>query len=380
MKVIILGAGLVGGPIAMDLAADSNFKVHLADISEIRLEAIESKFPIQKIEQDLSDIVSLKQLVKNYDYVINAVPGFMGYQTVKAIIEAGINLIDIAFMPEDAFELDQLAKDKGVSAIVDCGVAPGMSNLLMGYAHNLLDETVTGTIYVGGLPKKRVLPWEYKAVFSPVDVIEEYTRPARLVENFKEIIKPALTESEFIDFPSVGTLEAFNTDGLRSLIYTIKARHLKEKTLRFPGYIDKIKVLKESGFFDEEEVIINGNKIKPIDFTSQVLFPKWKLEDGDADFTVMQITADGIKAGKKMLYQYDLYDEYDDESGIHSMARTTGYTASSVLRLIQRGYKPADGVIFPELLGSDHTFVKNLLKELETKGIEYKETISNDTD
>ncbi len=376
MKVIILGAGLVGGPMAIDLAHDSNFEVHIADQSKNQLNAIGQDLPITTIEQDLSDKLALQHLVKSYDYVINAVPGFMGYQTIKSVIKAGVNLIDIAFMPEDPADLDDLAKSNNVSAIVDCGVAPGMSNILMGYAHNQLDETINGTIYVGGLPRKRTWPWEYKAVFSPIDVIEEYTRPARLVENYKEIRKPALTELEQIDFPVVGTLDVFNTDGLRSLIRTIKARNLKEKTLRYPGYIEKIKILKASGFFDENEIEVNGTKIKPIDFTCALLFPNWKLEKGEADFTVMQIIVDGYKNGVYKKFKYDLYDELNSETGIHSMARTTGYTATSVLRLIERGYKVTPGVIFPEFLGKDETFVKGLLLELKGKNIIYTEEIT----
>ncbi len=376
MKVIILGAGLVGGPMAIDLAHDSNFEVHIADQSKNQLNAIGQDLPITTIEQDLSDKLALQHLVKSYDYVINAVPGFMGYQTIKSVIKAGVNLIDIAFMPEDPADLDDLAKSNKVSAIVDCGVAPGMSNILMGYAHNQLDETINGTIYVGGLPRKRTWPWEYKAVFSPIDVIEEYTRPARLVENYKEISKPALTELEQIDFPVVGTLDVFNTDGLRSLIRTIKARNLKEKTLRYPGYIEKIKILKASGFFDENEIEVNGTKIKPIDFTCALLFPNWKLEKGEADFTVMQIIVDGYKNGVYKKFKYDLYDELNSETGIHSMARTTGYTATSVLRLIERGYKVTPGVIFPEFLGKDETFVKGLLLELKGKNIIYTEEIT----
>ena len=374
MKIIVLGAGLVGGPMAIDLAKESTFEVTCADISKKNLDKL-SSFPITTIQKYLSDPENVRSLVKDCDYVINAVPGFMGFQTVKTIIESGKDLVDIAFFPEDAFLLDDLAKKHNVTAIVDCGVAPGMSNILTGYAHHLLDETETALTYVGGLPRVRQWPYEYKAVFSPIDVIEEYTRPARYIENGKLVIKPALSDPELINFPEIGTLEAFNSDGIRSLATTINAPNIKEKTLRYPGHIEIMRILRETGFFSQEEIEVKGTKVKPMDLTAKLMFPKWELKNNETDITVMQVIVEGKKDGKNVRYIYDLFDERDEKTGIHSMARTTGYTATVALRMVINGLYNHKGISVPEFIGKHPECVKFLLTGLGERGVVYHETI-----
>ncbi len=377
MKVIVLGAGLVGGPMALDLANDPNFEIGVADICQDNLHRlIEFHDNINLICKDLYEPDNVKEVIKDFDIVLNAVPGFMGYQTLNAVIESGKNVIDIAFFPEDLFTLDKLAKEKGITAICDIGVAPGMSNVLIGYAHNLLDKTDKVITYVGGLPKIREWPYEYKAVFSPIDVIEEYTRPARYIENGVEIVKPAMSDPELMSLPKVGTLEAFNSDGLRSLAKTIHAPYMIEKTLRYPGHIEKMKLLRETGFFDKKSIEINGVMVSPLDFTSRLLFPKWQLKEGEADLTIMQVIVEGEKQGQKLRYEYNLYDEYDPKTKTHSMARTTGYTATMAVRMLASGLYNKTGISAPEFIGKDHKCVEFLLNGLAERGIHYKETIT----
>lgn len=331
---------------------------------------------IKTIVADLSDPVRVAQLVADYDMVINAVPGFMGFQTLKAIIGAGKNVVDIAFFIEDPFELDELAHQNNVTAIMDMGVAPGMCNVLIGYADQMLDETENILYMVGGLPEIREWPYEYKAVFSPADVIEEYTRPARYIENGKFIVKPALSDPELLNFPGIGTLEAFNTDGLRSLAHTVKCPNMKEKTLRYPGHIGKMRVLRETGFFSQEEVEVNGIRIKPMDLTAKLLFPKWKLKEGEVDITVMQVMVEGMKNGKPVRYTWDLFDKYDPATCIHSMARTTGYSATVALRMIAAGLYTRKGISVPEFIGRQPECVAYLLNGLKERGVVYRECIS----
>ena len=258
MNILVLGCGLVGRPMALDLAKEKLFKVTVADLNKQSLDKIPNDLPIKKIVTDFANNEKLKTLLKDCDIVLSAVPGFMGFNTLKEIIKAGKNVVDIAFFPEDPFELDALAKQNNVTAVVDCGVAPGMSNLLAGYVSSVIEKIETILIYVGGLPVVREYPFEYKAGFSPIDVIEEYTRPARYIENGKMVIRPALSDPEYIYFPEVGTLEAFNSDGLRTLAVTLNAPNMKEKTLRYPGHIEKMQVLREAGFFSKDEIEING--------------------------------------------------------------------------------------------------------------------------
>lgn len=375
MKILVLGAGLVGGPMAIDLCKDKMFDVSVADIDENALNRIKDKHPIEIIHQDLSVVQVVRSLCGEFDIVVNAVPGFMGYQTLQAIIDAGKNVVDIAFFPEDAFQLNTLAKEKGVSAIVDCGVAPGMSNILIGYVYKILDHTNKAVIYVGGLPKIREWPYEYKAVFSPIDVIEEYTRPARIVEDGKIIIKPALSEPEMINFSGIGTLEAFNSDGLRSLANTMNIPNMIEKTLRYPGHVAIMKILRDTGFFSEEFVEVKGKKVRPIDVTSKVLFPKWKLKKGEVDITIMRVIVEGEKDGQKKRYTYQLRDQYDPKTGTHSMARVTGYTATMAVRLLASGKFTRKGIIVPEFIGENPDHVNFILNGLKERGVAYRETI-----
>ncbi len=377
MKIIVLGGGLVGGPMALDLAEDKDIQVSVADVSEKTLAKFKTHSGIQTVQQDLSNREALKTLVSGFDMVISAVPGFLGYKTLETIIEAGKNVVDIAFFPEDALTLDSLAKGKNVTAIVDCGVAPGMSNMLTGYGRHLLDEAETAVIYVGGLPEIRTQPWEYKAVFSPIDVIEEYLRPAFYVENGRIIERPALSEPEFIDFPEVGTLEVFNTDGLRSLIKTLDIPNMKEKTMRYPGHIEKVKLLRQAGFFSETPVSIKGQMIRPIDVTAKLLFPQWELKPGEKDLTIMRVSVAGTKDGQKTTYTWDLFDRYDPETKVHSMARTTGYTATAALRLLKEGLFDRKGIIVPEYIGQNDACVRFILDTLKKKNIVYKETVTH---
>ena len=377
MNVLVLGSGLVGRPMALDLANDESFNVTVADISKKNLDRIPSDLPIKKIEKDISNPDQLKLLLKDFDIVLNAVPGFMGFKTLKEIIKAKKNVVDIAFFPENPFELDELAKQNNVTAVVDCGVAPGMSNILCGYVDTILDRTEIILIYVGGLPLVREYPYEYKAGFSPIDVIEEYTRPARYIENGALVIRPALSDPEFINFDEVGTLEAFNSDGLRTLADTLTAPNMKEKTLRYPGHIEKMRVLRESGFFSEKEVDVYGIKIKPIDFTSKLLFPIWELKEGDEEFTVMKIIVEGEKDNKKIRYTYNLLDRHDKKTNIHSMARTTGYTATTVLRLLAKGMFDRKGICPPEYIGQNSDCVDFVLNGLKERRVIYHQTIES---
>lgn len=375
-KIIVLGSGLVGAPMCVDLAKESHFEVTAVDIDIDSLKSLEKgNYLIKTIQDDLSKTEKVRELIKPYDVVISAVPGFMGFQTLKAVIEAKKNVIDIAFFSEDPFLLDVLAKRNEVTAVVDCGVAPGMSSILVGHVNQLLDETHNVMIYVGGLPEVREWPYEFKAGFSPIDVIEEYIRPARYVENGRLVVKPALSEPELIHFPGVGTLEAFNTDGLRTLATTISAPNMKEKTLRYPGHIEKMAVLRETGFFDKDKITINEAKIRPLDLTARLLFPKWKLNRNDKDITIMKLIVEGKKAEKKLCYTYELMDRHDSSTNTHSMARTTGYTATLVLRMIAQGLYKRKGVSAPEFIGQQPECVHYVLSGLKDRGVVYKETV-----
>ncbi len=367
-KIIILGAGLVGSVMAKDLAKDH--EVCSVDLNKKALQPL-IKGGIKTLCTDVADKDVLQKIIKEYDIVVGAVPGFMGYKMMKHVIEAKKNIVDISFYPEDPFGLDELAKKNSVVAVMDCGVAPGMGNIILGH-HNNLMAIEDYECLVGGLPEKREWPYEYKAVFSPIDVIEEYIRPARYVQNNKTITKEALSDSELIQFEEIGTLESWNSDGLRSLIDTMpNIPNMIEKTLRYPGCVEYLKVLRASGFFSYDEIEINGQKIRPIDVTAKLLFPKWKMNEEDRDFTVMRIVIKGEENGKEKTYRYDLLDRFQDKT--MSMARTTGYTCTAVTNLVLEGTYKRIGISPPEYLGAHKEYITNYLAK---RGVHYKMTES----
>jgi saccharopine dehydrogenase-like NADP-dependent oxidoreductase len=361
MNTAVLGAGMVGRVMAIDLAKEHS--VTSVDVSEKNLQLVQNKNgAIKSIKTDLKNYSSYKNILQPFDLIVTAVPGFMGFDTLKTVIDCGKNVADISFFSENALDLDAMAKAKNVTVITDCGVAPGMSNYIIG-RYNEEIKIDAFEVYVGGLPKIRKKPFEYKAPFSPVDVIEEYTRPARLMENGNIVIKPALTEKEWMQFDEIGTLEAFNTDGLRSLLFTMPhIKNQKEKTLRYPGHIDLITALKESGFFDDKKINIGGNEISPLQFTSKILFNEWKLGEAEEELTVMKVI---LKSAQKTI-EYDLLDRYDASTKTSSMSRTTGYTCTASANLIAKNLFNEKGVFPPELVGKHKTcfdFVINYLKD-----------------
>ncbi|PKP26217.1 MAG: saccharopine dehydrogenase [Bacteroidetes bacterium HGW-Bacteroidetes-2] len=373
-NIIVLGAGMVGSTMAIDLA--KRHSVAITDFNKAALDkAVEKCNTLIPITLDVTNKATLQKTIQPYDLVLCAVPGFLGFETLKTILEAEKNVIDISFFPENALELNALAKQKNVTAIVDCGVAPGMGNIILGYYNEKLKLTDFECL-VGGLPKIKKWPFNYKAPFSPVDVIEEYTRPARYIENGHVVVKDALSDVELVNFEKMGTLESFNSDGLRSILYTMAhIPNMKEKTLRYPGHIEYINVLKNSGFFNEENIMVNGVSISPLEFSSKILFNEWKLGDTEEEITVMRITIKGTdKKGKNKTIIYSLYDEFCKETNASSMARTTGYTATAAANLFLDGIFTEKGVFPPELVGKHESCFTYFLHYLKERNVQYIKT------
>ena len=371
-RAIVLGCGLVGATMARELAADSEFEVAAADFAQNNLDKLRDCPGIRTIRVDLSDPGRVKEVLGGQDVVLGALPSRIGLQTLEAVIHSGKCYCDISFMSEDAMQLDSLAKKHGATAVVDCGVSPGLSNMMVGHAVAQLDRAVRADIYVGGLPKVRRWPYQYKAPFAPSDVIEEYIRPARIVENGKIVVKPALSDPELMDFPQVGTLEAFNTDGLRTLLETVRVANMREKTLRYPGHIELMRVLRETGYFDQDEIEVKGVKVRPRDVTAKLLFPQWTYDQGEEEFTVLRVVVEGAKGGKPMRLTYDLYDEYDRASGTSSMARTTGFPCVIVARMLALGRFTERGVYAPETLAQRDGLFDLIVSELDCRGVKVR--------
>lgn len=350
-KVVVLGAGRVGKVIAADLSTE--YDVTSADISEQALASLAARFQVKTRVTDLADPAAIAQAIAPADLVVCAVPGFMGFSTLRTILENNKNVVDISFFAEDAFELDDLAKGRNLIAAVDCGVAPGIPDYLAG---KLVGEMQIDDFefLIGGLHFKGTGPNGYLPTFSPVDVWEEYIRPARYVRDNKLITMPPLSEPELLDFHMAGhrlTLEAFNTDGLRSLITTMKGRipNMKEKTLRFPGHIGYIQELQRTG---------------------QPWTPnKWTPKDDEDEFTIMQINFRGSQNGQPKKISYDMFVTWDPETRMSSMSRSTGYSCTGVVRCVLEGLYKQKGISPPSYIGSAPGCADRTFQHLIERGI-----------
>jgi lysine 6-dehydrogenase len=372
-KIAVLGCGLIGNVIARDLASDPDIAVTVFDRSEEALGRLAAVPRITTAAADLASADSIRSAVVPADVVVGAVPGFLGRNMLKAVIAAGKPIADISFAPEDPLDLDADARAAGVTAVVDCGVSPGLSNFAAGRAAAGLDEIESLAIYVGGLPVVRRWPYEYAIVFSATDVIEEYTRPARVIENGQVVVKPALSEIEKLDFEHVGTLEAFLTDGLRTVLSTVPARNMKEKTMRYPGHAELMRAFRETGFFGEEPVDVRGGRVAPRDLTERLLFSAWKLPPGQAEVTVLRVIVEGSRNGRSERRVFDLLDRTDPVTGTTSMARTTGFPCAIVARMLASGEFADPGIRALEHLGRNESASARLVADLRARGVEWKE-------
>jgi lysine 6-dehydrogenase len=378
-SVVVLGAGRVGAAMALDLARDPDLRVTAVDARAAALRRLEESGSSLRTDQvDLEDGGSLTGAVEGCDLVVGAVPGPMGFETLRRVLEAGVDVVDISFFEEDPFELDDLAREGGRVAVVDAGVAPGLSNLILGDVEARLERTHRFECLVGGIPADPTRPWEYRAPFSPMDVIAEYTRPARLRRSGEPVTLPALSEVEQVDFPGVGRLEAFNTDGLRTLLRTSRASELVEKTLRWPGHADRIRILRESGFFSPEPVDIGGARVAPLDLTSRLLFGAWQYAPGEKDLTAMRVVVEGEEVGGPVRHTYHLVDR-PGPAGVSSMARTTGYTATALARLVLSGGYAEPGISPPEVVAaSTEGALGHVIGQLRDRGVRVEHTVERD--
>ena len=385
-QAVVLGTGMVGSVIAADLARTRGWRVRAFDASREALDRCVDRCErhgarpsaLETGEADLADTDVVAELVEPADIVIGAMPGRFGLATLETVIKAGRDYCDISFMPENPLDLHDFARRKGVTAVYDMGVAPGMCHLLSGLACRTLDDVERIEILVAGLPRHRHWPFEYKAGFSPSDVIEEYIRPSRVVENGRVVVKEALSEPELVDFEGLGTLEAFNTDGLRSLVDTLDVPNMVEKTMRYPGHIELMRVFRETGFFSEEEIELrDGTKVRPLDVTESLLFPKWTFEDMEPDVTVMRVTAEGVHGRVPTRMTWNLVDHLDPETGFTSMSRTTAFPAAVMARMIADGSFRRRGLFAPEQLAGHKGLVERMFKELKARGVRYDATVES---
>jgi saccharopine dehydrogenase-like NADP-dependent oxidoreductase len=378
LKILVVGTGNIGSIIARDLAESlPSIEVEIADKDQSRAEKVAASVGrknVTGIQLDVFDNKNLIATLGKSDLIVGALPGEIGHRLLKACIDAGRNMVDVSFMPEDPLELSKAAAKSGVTIIPDCGVAPGLSHMLLQRGICRLDKVRNAVIMVGGLPEKPIPPLGYTITWSVEGLIDEYTRKARIVKNGKVTEVNALDQVEEIEFPGVGKLEAFYSDGLRTLLSTIKGvENMSEKTLRYPGHIEKIRLLRDLGFLDETPIEFEKTTIAPRKMTVGLLEKKLKKPEVP-DILAMLVQVEGTKSGKRMAYVYCILDHYDQKNKVTAMARTTAYTASCVTQLLAKKVIKGKGMIPPEKLGEDEGVFVKLLNMLKKRGVLVKES------
>tara|TARA_E500000331_G_scaffold73326_1_gene68256 strand:+ start:680 stop:1813 length:1134 start_codon:yes stop_codon:yes gene_type:complete len=363
MNIAVIGTGMVGRLIAVELSKKYQVCAIDNDANNLsKLAKYNNRIVTKKI--DIRNEPFLDSL-EDAEIVINCVPGFMGFETSKKILEKK-TCVDISFMPEDCNELNTTSEKAKTALYPDAGVAPGLSNIIVG---NLITKQKVDEIkiMVGGLPIEKNPPWNYKAPFSPIDVIEEYTRPARIKKNGTiETVEP-LTGLINFEFENVGKLEAFLTDGLRTLLTTELTKDIStllEYTIRYPGHSKRISNLIEDGKLNDTVKTINGKLTSQREITCKELFKEWKLTENDKEFTLLVITAK-TKEGEEI--SCIVYDEWRD--GWSSMSRTTGLTACAITNLIIDKKLTKIGVVTPEDLGTNQAFFDYIINYLKERKI-----------
>jgi lysine 6-dehydrogenase len=359
-KILVLGAGLIGGVVAEELAR-SGAEVLVGD-RETR------KIPGCKyLKMDFADHDSLIKIMSGgYDVVASAVPGRFGFGVMEAAVKAGVDLVDVSFGDGNPLALMEKAKRAGIIIVPDCGVAPGLSNLLVGIGMTKVEKPDETHIKVGGLPQKPKPPLNYRIVFSAEAVVDEYTRKARIVKNGKVTEVDALSGLELFEFPGIGKLECFYTDGLRTLIDTLKLKQMDEKTIRYPGHADKVKALVEAGLFEPEPVVLG---VRPRDFMEAFLSSKLRMGKNERDITLLEVEV----KGESETVRYRMLDKFDEKNNITSMARTTGYPLAVVSMMVAEKRVGQKGVVPLEILGSDKTIPKLVLDELRKRNVRIEE-------
>ena len=377
MKILVVGCGKVGSEIARDLAGSNEVDSVVAmDASSQNLKLLRKRArrKLQTVKLSMSQKARFHALLRKVDLVCGALPGRLGFDLMTETVKAGKDTVDISYTPRDAFLLQGKAREVGCRVVPQCGVAPGFTNMCVGDASRRLDQMSSVEIFVGGLPEKPEPPLNYRVVFSLEDVVNEYTRPALVVEKGKRKKVDPLSGLGYTSIPRVGQLEYFLTDGLGSLPRSYpKTREMHEFTLRYPGHAHMMRTLRVLGFFERKSIKIGDVELEPRQLTIERL--RGAMSHGPPeDFLALRVEVKGLSHGKKSRLRYQLLDHFDRRSGVSAMARTTAYPCTSVALLMGRGEIKETGIVTPEMIAQDKGLFQFVLDRLAERGVKMKMT------
>ncbi len=370
MKLLSIGCGYIGSVLAEELVNSLDFEeLIICDSTKEKIEETAKKLggKVIPFQLDISKYSNLLAIIDDVDLIVGLAPGRLGFNVMKACVEKKKNLIDLSFMAEDPFLFQDAAFKAGVSIIPDCGVAPGLSNMLIGKASSQLDQIEDAIIYVGGLPQDPKPPLNYKVTWCVEDLFEEYTRNAKIVRNGKIAEVEALEGLEEVEFEGFGKFEGFFTDSVRTLHHTIKANNLWEKTLRYPGHVEKIKLIKKLGLLNKKP--LKSTNISPWKFMSKFWEENLSFFE-DKDVLLMRIQVSGKKNSTRIMHTYEVVDYFDKQRNITAMGRSTAYTAFAVIKLMIENKISKKGLIPPEILGMHKKLFQEIQFTLKKRNLE----------
>src|ERR1041384_6194249 len=338
MRMLVLGAGLQGSACVYDLLQQSAVEaVTLADLQPDRIPAFLKPFVGKRLtllKLDVQGGAALREAMRGHTAVMNALPYYFNLDVTKAAVEVGLHYADLGGNTEIVFnqkKLDAAARERGVSAIPDCGLAPGMVNIIAAEGIRRVGQADTVKIFVGGLPQHPEPPLNYQIVYSLEGALDYYTTPSWILRDGKRTTVEALSELEYVDFPTpIGKLEAFHTGGGISTMpfaWEGKIREMEYKTLRYPGHVAIVKPIRDLGLLDNKPVNVKGHPVVPRDVFIACVSPRLTKPEG-RDLVALRIIVSGTKHGKQMTTTFDLVDYFDEANHVSAMMRTTGYSLS----------------------------------------------------
>lgn len=384
MRILILGMGLMGPTIAKDCTEDPDVtKVTGADIDKARLDESMSYVNNPKFDIDVLSVLEHEKLVKkmkDYDLVIHGTASRFSINALRAAMEAKVNIVDLAGggYPQEG-EIYEEVRRAGITAIPGCGVDPGLIDVLSGQAVDTLDKAESVMFACGGLPKNPEPPIDYKIVFGGTKMP---VRPGLvpMIEDGKQVQLDRYSEVESIFVDGLQPMEAF-TDGYPSSLLKLciekGVENFRGKTIRYAGFVDKIQFLNDMGLISTEPVDYDGKEVIPRELFHKIIYPlvKFDTDEGDRDITVLLVRVKGTKDGNETTISYDMVDYYDEENGVTSMAKTTGYSAAIMARMLGRGAIKEKGIQWPVRVILGDLF-EELLSKLRERGVEITETVT----
>jgi lysine 6-dehydrogenase len=381
-KVLLIGCGMQAYGAALDLLTFGKpEELVLADafpemITKLTafLQKHASPQKLTALKLDAGDIEATARAAQGCDLILNTAPYKYAVDITHAAIRAKVPMVDLGGdtdMVLKQLALSDQAKAAGITIIPDCGMGPGMTNITVGHAMEILDSAETIITRDGGIPLNAKPPLFYHLVFAIETLTNEYTGMTTQMRDGKMIEIAPMTEIEQCDLPVVGKVEATHGMGMLSTLpwtYEGRVKNLENKFVRYPGHLTFLKTLRDVGFFSRETLQTENGPFQPRAMTKAVMEKFLMPKGGEKDVSFIQTISEGTKNGKKVTVEHWICDYSDEKTGLTSMQRTTGFTASIVGQMIVNGQLTAKGVLPPELGVPKLPF----FDLIQTRGFEFK--------